>query len=393
MRRSGSAHDRTAIVARYGSPAVARYRTSVMVPEGSLELGDKSSIPLKDSETSIRELTIHIGLPKTATTTLQRHVFPMFSGYVGKHIEGSLHEHVAAREEMWRRAFAAWEVASPAWREELRDALSRISRLGEDRVLLSEERFSWWPLQGFPHRMLLLDGWSVSPRVGRHPVMELLAETQEYLGAEWRVRAILTLRNQPDFLGALYAEQQRAMSAPSQKDFEGKVREALRIADPWLDYDTLVEDLHATLEPDDVLTLLYEDGIAINVSRIADFLGVEFDDVLASDTPRENARRAGEGSWQGFYRLPPITKRGAVGRLRRRIDNGWPDILGRFELPLKRLLATVDGAVARIVRPGSSAGVLVTMHDELKAEVHRHCSDSNARLADRLGRDIASHGY
>jgi hypothetical protein len=356
-------------------------------------LGHRASSTPKNSEATIRELTIHIGLPKTATTTLQRHVFPTFSGYVGKHIEGSPHEHIAAREAMWRQAFAAWEVANPAWRGEFRDALARIARLGEDRVLLSQENFSWWPVQSFPHRMLLHDGWSVPTRVGRLPVMELLAETKEYLGSEWRVRAILTVRNQPDFLGALYAEQQRAMSAPSQEDFEEKVREALRIADPWLDFDTLVEDLHAVLEPDDVLTLLYEDGIATNVTRIADFLGVEFDDALASDTPRENARRAGEGSWRGSYRLPPVTKRGAVGRIRRRIDDGWPDILGRFEPPLKRLLAAVDGAVARIVRPGFSAGVLITMHDELAAEVRRHCSDSNARLADRLGRDIASHGY
>jgi hypothetical protein len=340
----------------------------------------------------VRNLIIHIGLPKTATTTLQRHVFPQFSGYVGKYPKGFSDTSRASREALWRTVIDKVERGNAEWPFRLRSALDRIRELKEDTILLSEEALSSLPRPGGRLSVILRDEWQPAPDL-RRPVLSFLAVAKEHLSPTCRVRAIVTLRNQSEFLGSMYAEQQRNIVSPTQHDFEEKVHRALRSADPWLDYANLVEDLYSSLGHAHVLVLLHEDGIRTNISRISQFLNVPFHEFDVATGQRENVRLIGDRSWRGSDQVVPISHTGLLWRIRRQADLRWPQALRQLRDPLKMIAARIDNAVARVVPLKSRPGVMVTMPDALDAEVRRHCATSNRRLGELLNRDLSELGY
>jgi len=159
-----------------------------------------------------KSLTLHIGLPKTATTTLQAHVFPQMPGYLGAH-QGRVQEQ---RSELWwnerwdgthtRRLFEGWWGRRPYWREAADPWVEWLCSLKSGQLLLSEERLTRWPPAngGAPGRPFL-DDWQ-SPRLRPHPVRELIDAVQSAGRGRIKTRVIVTLRNQPEFMASLYAQ-------------------------------------------------------------------------------------------------------------------------------------------------------------------------------------------
>jgi len=89
-------------------------------------------------EHELAEIYVHIGLPKTATTTLQRHVYPEWSAvdYLGTHLP-----RIVNRDPLYRcltRYVYAESGDAGAIGEQLRDRLARSRR----PLLLSEENLS-----------------------------------------------------------------------------------------------------------------------------------------------------------------------------------------------------------------------------------------------------------
>lgn len=342
-----------------------------------------------------QQVTLHIGLPKTASTTLQTHVFPQIPGYVGKFYGEGLGSGPALRYALFKDAVTGWRVHKPGWRAPLRKWIESIGKDGEPPILASDEGLSSWPVSGgrMPwNPWPLSDGWANATRVRPHPVVMFLAAVREAGGEHLNVRVILTLRNQSDFMGSLYAQIQRGMRFSTQDDFEAKVTQSLLNADPFYDYASLVEELEVELGEDDLLVLLHEDGLERNVARIAEFLDLPlvFSDL---NDARENVKRHGRRSWQGASEEQPVTKRGPLGTIRKIVDRWWPDALHVLEQPLKRTLARLDKAANRVAKPLTRDGVVITMPDCLTRDVREHCAKSNGRLADRLGRDLQSLGY
>ena len=340
---------------------------------------------------AVRELTLHIGLPKTATTTLQTHIFPQLPGYLGKYY-GSDRLTRGALFVSGGEALSQWIKGSPRWPRAVEAWVESLGELGEAQPLLSDEALARWPseLHG-PSHWPLSDGWSDTLRVRPHPVIELL-EAVRAAGRsnDLRVRVIVTLRNQPEFMGSLYAQLQGGMQRPGQADFEAKVEESLRRDDPFFDYASLVEELQQVVGGTDLLVLLHEDGLERNVARIAEFLDLP---LRATGLTRENVKSESAQAWKGAWTDLPVTRRGPLGSLRKAVDRRWPNSLGTLAPPLKRMLAGVDAASARVVKPKRHEGVRIELSDELAERIRRHYGPSNERLALLLGRDLKALGY
>lgn len=342
-----------------------------------------------------QEWTVHIGLPKTATTTLQTHVFPQLPEYVGKFVRDDLspdENWTAYRQLSWQGPVRAWSMRDPQWRDSVQVWASELARSGRTRVLLSDELLALWPASGNLSLWPLQDEWPTIVRTRPHPILEYLKTVQAAAGEDVKLRAILTLRNQADLMGSMYAQIQGAIATPCQSDFESKVRYLLQTDDPYFDYADLVEGLHAALGPTNGLILLHENSIRRNVQEMSTFLGRNLDATAAERQP-ENVRHIGSTSWQGAARTLTFTNHGLLRSARVTIRGRWRKS-DKGAIALMRAMAgRIDAAAAKYFSPHVRPGVEIVMTDELRREIKDHFARTNARVAHLLGRDLEPLGY
>jgi hypothetical protein len=203
--------------------------------------------------------------------------------------------------------------------------------------------------------------------------------------SDLELNVIISLRNQVDFVGSLYAELSSKMVRPSQTDFEEKLAVVLR--DPFLDWASLVEALTEEVGTKNLLINLHEDGMLHNVTRISDFLGWEFDAGKALCRP-ENVKRIEASAWRGLDRT--IVDQG-VAWIR---SINLPSFnLSRFPA-LRRLALSSVSRVSRLSRPLTvKAGPKITIDAILAETVRSHLQESNHRLSMTLERDLSTLGY
>lgn len=344
---------------------------------------------MQSNMNEVRRLTLHVGLPKTATTTLQTHVFPQVPGFIGRS-KANLSPATEAPYRKFRAVADQWARGRSAPSADLVSFIATLCKFSSDEVLVSEEALSRWVIDdestvAWPFH----DGcWSL-PRVRPHPLSRRLAELRVATDDHFNVRIILTLRNQAHFMASLYAQQQREMFHPSQTDFEAKIARALDIDEPAFDWASLVEELRRSVGDDDVLILLHEDGIERNASRIAKFLKTP---LSTTTNVRENVKREGPQAWRGTW-VEPVTDRGALHRVRRTTNRLWPEVLRPLAPPLKRMLVGLDAAVACVIEPKHRVGVRVELTHELTEKIRHHYRPSNDRLGQMIGRNLQSLGY
>lgn len=332
----------------------------------------------------VKRLTLHVGLPKTATTTLQAHVFPQFPGFVNS----STANLSPATEDLYLKFRAVadqWVQGNSASSEIMAPFVASLGNFSPDAVLVSDENLSSWAIDGGRPRWPVEDGWFRMPRERPYSLTNRMAELKAAADGLFDVRIVLTLRNQSDFMGSLYAQLEGGMLNPSQKDFEAKIARALSSDELFLDYASLVEELGRLICGNDLLILVHEDGIERNVSRIAKFLDAP---LSIAETVRENVKREGPQAWRGVDRT--ATKRGTFGRMRKAANRSWPEALRALAPPARRMLAGLDAASTRIV---GGKGVRVELSRELTEKIRDHYRPSNERLGELIGRDLQSFGY
>jgi len=336
----------------------------------------------------LRLLAFHIGMPKTATTTLQTHVFPALPSYVGKHYgktgqdARSEHDfHFQAR----RRA-----LGFTRWEKELEDWIAGLRASGLREVFFSDESLSSWTDGEHTARWPFLEEWRAGTRTRPHPVVRFLEHARGCVGEDTEVRVILTVRNQADFMGSLYAQVQPFLQDPGQGDFDRKVAELLSCDDPFFDFAALTEELDATVGSANCLVLLFEDGVDVNARRILGFLGVS-PDIAPLSMPSANVKKAGERDWQYRQELP-LLKTGLFGRYRKALEARALRFFGQ-QRGLRAFLARIDRLSQRIVPVRQVVGERITVSERTQAEIRAHFAGSNARLAERLGRNLSSLGY
>jgi hypothetical protein len=313
-------------------------------------------------------LYLHVGLPKTATTYLQKEVFPSLSSsrYLGipqgMAFSGpeKLESGPRTLTNCVKRSALLWESYGDAVFQDLFGC--RCADRPPGNVLLSDEGVG---------------------RAGSRPT--LLSAHLKGIAAQarsWgfgRFRVLCVFRRQDHWLASHYAQISDRNPQASQAHFEASVQRKL---DPvgerfgfgmLLDYAALGHAIHQAVGASDVLMLPYEllvhDSTQFH-EKVLSFLGEETGPATFESTRKQNVRSTQEGVWE----LRP-SRRSQVVRLR-------PG----------RLFASL-GLPDELHLSWRTSGGSIQMTEPVSTSILREYEDSNRTLADAIDLDLAPYGY
>ncbi len=328
----------------------------------------------------VRLLTVHIGMPKTGTTSLERHVYPNATGYLGRSYgEGGRHQPSPAED--------LFDIYRTSWSEsDVGPALVAWSRphLEHESLLVANEMLTLWGHAGQESQFHPLSDYSHESgfrRTGAHPVAQFLEHLQVALPADWSLRVLLTLRGQTTMLASQYAQESGGMQAASQADFEAKVQRIVREADAYYDYANLIRSLQSVVSTEHLAVGLIEDGLVGIVRAVREF-NPSVPSKFETDVerlPRENVRSTGSG-WPLRPRRLGVAMSGPTSRLRRILPADLRKIA-------RRSLTGVDAWRER----GFEAG-RIEVSDNLRTAIQAAYRESNQALETMLGRPLPA-GY
>jgi hypothetical protein len=329
-----------------------------------------------------KRLVVHIGLPKTATTSLQTHFFPQVPGYLGIRVlqfESQLEEPIGGFGEFAKIHDAYF--GGQDWESRLADWAHNLDFSEHPVQVISHEGLAGWRSP----RTVGGAYWPVQrarkgdvPRSGAHPVTVFLAKLRDFLPSDVSLFTIVTLRNQADFLGSL-AAQAGARGAVIDR--------VIQRDDAYVDFHSLVTELEKVSGPSQHLTLLFEDGVEQNCKNIVEFAGLtpvkegfNFDREKA-----QNVRGTGNNTWRSRY-VPSYTRAGVFIGLRKLV-------LGKFPRLFPAMSEVHRFVIRTIAAVGGSVTQTVSISDGDRRKLQVYCAPSNQRLAEHLKRNLISLGY
>ncbi|WP_022728618.1 sulfotransferase family protein [Fodinicurvata sediminis] len=342
------------------------------------------------------DLILHIGLPKTATTTLQRHILPNFPAYLGTHYGEAGPDF--AQGLLKRAPVAPLEsTEDPAAADWARQLLDHKDERFPDAscIVISHESLTnrqtygpddLWPVES---ASAAESGEGARP----FPIISFLETFSEKVWQRGDVKVLLTLRNQPDWLASLYAQKSAHIKRASQRDFEDRVRRLIRNGNAYLDWSAWVHHLRQAIGADNLCVLPMEEmDRPAFWQDLADFLGL---DRLPEETPaafnrqQENARRTQSDSWA----IRPL-KTWNVS-LKRHLKRAYER---RDETPprlVRKVAALADSAVSApyLKFHERQREMEIRLPDDLRSTIQDYCRPFNQRLAEQLGRDLSHLGY
>lgn len=305
-----------------------------------------------------RSLILHIGHPKTGTTTLQKLVFPQLSRVT----------YFDRDQTPASTGIVSAFMSSPGiWRQQGDRIFEQLSAEMRDRkadgsALVSAASMS-------THRIFA--PWS-SNNHWRDPFLLAVHLRECQAVARWAsfddLKVIMGIRRQDQALASRYATYGWQAETPGQDDFE---RQTLEIIDPerryfldgvWLDYKTTHDLVAGVLGETNVLLLpleQLEDQPSGYCAALSAFLGEPLN-ADALDLGREKVRGVGQNIWR------------LKGKLMRRAAR-------------RRRLGGLHALLARDAE--------IRLSEQLRHKILAVYRDSNQRLAASLDLDLARYGY
>ena len=327
-----------------------------------------------------KTLVLHLGMPKTATTTIQGHFFSQAKGFLGKKmfpLKSELTDDFAGVHYLFSIG-KEWSDALESW-------LQKLDFSESETLIVSEEGLSSWPsprAPGSSRYPVQSPGVHEVGRSGAHPITIFLSRVMDLLPDDVDLLTIISLRNQSDFLGSFAAQSQSV--AP------GAVLSGVERNDPFLDYYTIVTDLERTVGSSHHLTLLFEDGVEHNCRKIAEFasLTATKGDFNFSFDRVENVRRLADSSWKVNY-VPRYSS--GVILFKHQLMRRLPRVAELSRILVRIVFLHIAAPIYRIFHFRSPQSI--TVSQDTRAVIRDHCELSNRRLAEHLNRDLVALGY
>ena len=201
----------------------------------------------------MQDIVVHIGLPKTATTFIQRFMSDKVS-YLG--LEGSNAHYTTTLLDLFSVYSKGKNVRSGVrcWSASLTEFVQKNKQEGP--VIISSEFFFAGEFNGVPEFPLIEnvqpDG---SPRISKF--LRMLSET---LKDDFTIKVLLTIRNQPEWLASKYAQASPKIFGASQKDFENRMECFSKLPNNfWCNWGGVVKNLDEELGEKNVAVLCMED--------------------------------------------------------------------------------------------------------------------------------------
>lgn len=330
------------------------------------------------------QLTLHVGLPKTGTTTLQRHVFPKYGGYIcGTDSTGNSKVLADGLHALYQVKGGHRDWSSRAWRAEVEEWCRVACTFSSAPLFVSlEGLFRWFDPQTRQPWPFLGDGRGApSSRVGQHPIVHFLDQFQA-AAQDLELRTVLTLRNQSDFLGSLYAQLSYRMRSPSQQDFERKVQHLISRRDPFLNWNQTVSDIARTIGPQNLKVVLFEDGLNTVAQEITNFVSPTWQVSNDLQNLRHNTRSNSLDGWKLTTRRNILVRslpRGPVRALRTALLQDLNNRDGKY--------------LHRAEHRSRSPQNTIQIPTGLRRAIRSAYAEGNQVLAEYLQRDLINAGY
>ncbi|MEX0732342.1 MAG: hypothetical protein WED00_01195 [Aquisalimonadaceae bacterium] len=319
-------------------------------------------------------LYLHIGFPKTASTTLQRAIFrndPAIC-YLGKSSLNKKTDAVCTKflESLLWSSSRFWETHGQATAAELIAAADIINpSSGSKPVVISAEEIL---ASTFPSLQVAMR-FHQGRLVGLDPDV-LIERLRVFALHGWtagKIRILLTIRRQDHFLASYFAQTflwLHKYGLNTLEAFAEKVTDTnyYSMGGLTLNYSELIDRLEEALGPGSVDVILYED---------------------LQKNPQE-ALKIISGS-TGINMDSAIKALKATSfKLRKSEENSWKVNRYQGKGLLKHALQHLSRTLKRQENPR-----LVTLTDSLSMAIMERYHQSNQRMAERLGRDLRSLGY
>jgi len=328
----------------------------------------------------MRDLVIHIGLPKTATTFVQR-LMAEKANYIG--LESKNSSYTRELVKLFRDYSKGKDVdnAITIWSSYLVDFLEENNI--QSPIVISSEFFFASEFNNVPEFPLVEDGSSY----GEPMIAKFIKKLSEILNYKFSLKILLTIRNQSEWLASKYAQASPKIYGASQEDFERRIVLFSKLSNRfWCDWGGLVKILDQQVGENNVFILCMEDidkgefWEKLSLLFMGSARELEPESYLVSDRKHVNNKRKNSVEWH----------------------------LGKFQfgafLAKKYRIAPTSYIHRVVVNSGNALMKLGFGRDSGRDEVinlssiivhscNNNCNQGNVWLEQRLDKDLSSLGY
>lgn len=327
-------------------------------------------------------VTLHVGLPKTGTTALQRDAFPDFDGYVCG-TESSGYSSILARqlEHLYDLSCDSGNSTTDSWEAKLHEWWVRATEYHVEPKLISLERLFRWrdPQTGLAWPFMGEGSAAWSQREGTHPLVKFLKSLTDTLDAV-QFRVAFTIRNQPDFMASLYAQISKTLVYPGQQDFEEKVRRFLQSDDPFFHWSKTLSQIENLVGPENLAVFVYETGVDCVAQELADFLEISW----SREHPIGYTKRKGDGdAW--------VIQRHNARIIRKALRILWPlDVAVKTR---RKATPIVGQLVRKLPEVNSQFNGAIKLDSDWRRTILNHYVCENRELQRFTPHNLTHRGY
>lgn len=326
------------------------------------------------------DLVIHVGLPKTATTLIQK-VMSGHPNYLG--LESDRAIYTKQLFDIYGRYSRGLDV-----KNEIKTWGARVSDYKEDNnvnkpIVISSEFFFAGEFSGVSEFPLI-------EKVGdteRLIIADFLGLISHCLNGDFSVKMLLTIRNQPEWIASKYAQASAKIYGASQGDFENRlVRFSALKNSLWCDWGGVVKRFDKELGREKVNVLCIEEMDNGEFWKELSILFLGRDEEI---DPRKNSTKelqavnkkrktSTEWSCQDF-------QFGAFVAKKYRVEPGTK---------MHRLLVRAGNSLSRVgLVVDSSREESIHLSKAARCSVEDCCAAGNLWLESRLGKRLRGLGY